>query len=191
MSKAAEAFRNIGEVSVELGVKKHVLRFWEVKFPQLKPMKRGGGRRLYRPGDVELLKGIRDLLQNAGYTIKGVQRLLREQGLEHVKAASADCATGTMRPSPPRRTTAPLLAKGAPVLLTALEVAALRTIAAELDTCQSLLAGGLPVPDGDGGLRRDHASCPPAVLLLASPCVCNRRRLAPPEDKSFKKSDTY
>jgi DNA-binding transcriptional MerR regulator len=158
LSKAAEAFRNIGEVSVELGVKKHVLRFWEVKFPQLKPMKRGGGRRLYRPGDVELLKGIRDLLQYAGYTIKGVQRLLREQGVEHVKAASADCATGTMRPPPLRRTSAPLLAKGAPVLLTALEVAALRTIVAELDTCQSLLAVSVPVPDGGGGLRRNHAS---------------------------------
>lgn len=157
MSKAAEAFRNIGEVSAELGVKKHVLRFWEVKFPQLKPMKRGGGRRLYRPGDVELLKGIRDLLQNAGYTIKGVQRLLREQGVEHVKAACADCATGT-GPSPLRRPPAPLLGKGAPVLLTALELAALRTIASELDTCQSLLAVGLPVPDGGGGLRRDHAS---------------------------------
>jgi len=76
-----EAFRNIGEVAVELGVKKHVLRFWEAKFPQLKPMKRGGGRRLYRPGDVELLKGIRHLLQNAGYKIEGVQRLLREQGV--------------------------------------------------------------------------------------------------------------
>ena len=97
LSKAAEAFRNIGEVAVELGVKKHVLRFWEAKFPQLKPMKRGGGRRLYRPADVELLKGIRDLLQNAGYTIKGVQRLLREQGVEHVKLAGASCATGAVR----------------------------------------------------------------------------------------------
>ena len=63
MAKALEAFRNIGEVSVELGIKKHVLRFWEMKFPQLKPMKRGGGRRLYRPTDVELLRGIRDLLR--------------------------------------------------------------------------------------------------------------------------------
>ena len=97
LSKAAEAFRNIGEVAVELGVKKHVLRFWEAKFPQLKPMKRGGGRRLYRPADVELLKGIRDLLQNAGYTIEGVQRLLREQGVEHVKLAGASCATGAVR----------------------------------------------------------------------------------------------
>ena len=80
MSKAAEAFRNISEVAEELGVKKHVLRFWEMKFPQLKPMKRGGGRRLYRPVDVALLRRIRDLLQTSGYTIKGVQKLLRERG---------------------------------------------------------------------------------------------------------------
>ena len=90
MAKAVEAFRNIGEVSAELGVKKHVLRFWELKFPQLKPMKRGGGRRLYRPVDVELLKAIRDLLQTAGYTIKGVQKLLRERGIEHIKLAQED-----------------------------------------------------------------------------------------------------
>ena len=89
MDKAAEAFRNIGEVSDELGVRKHVLRFWEMKFPQLKPMKRGGGRRLYRPSDVELLRGIRHLLQNAGYTIKGVQRILRERGIDAVKSSGS------------------------------------------------------------------------------------------------------
>jgi DNA-binding transcriptional MerR regulator len=152
VSKAVEAFRNIGEVSVELGVKKHVLRFWEMKFPQLKPMKRGGGRRLYRPGDVELLKGIRDLLQNAGYTIKGVQRLLREQGVEHVKAAGASCATDVARPPLLRRPSA-AAAKGVPVLLSALEMAALRSIVSELDACKSLLAVAAArdgVPDHQG-----------------------------------------
>jgi DNA-binding transcriptional MerR regulator len=148
LSKAAEAFRNIGEVAVELGVKKHVLRFWEAKFPQLKPMKRGGGRRLYRPADVDLLKGIRDLLQNAGYTIKGVQRLLREQGVEHVKLAGGDCAAGPALSERARRITAPALAnaaanKGAPLLLSALEVGALRTIAAELGACQAILAAAV------------------------------------------------
>ncbi len=136
MNKASEAFRNIGEVSVELGVKKHVLRFWEMKFPQLKPMKRGGGRRLYRPSDVELLKGIRDLLQNAGYTIKGVQKLLREQGVEHIKIAANGYAAGT----PPRRVAARRPAGLSPVQLSAVEVGALRTIAAELDACRTLLA---------------------------------------------------
>ena len=138
MNKALEAFRNIGEVSVELGVKKHVLRFWEMKFPQLKPMKRGGGRRLYRPSDVELLKGIRDLLQNAGYTIKGVQKLLREQGIEHIKVA-ANGRAGTPRHAAARRLAARVEAR-APVQLSALEVRALRTIVAELDACRSLLA---------------------------------------------------
>jgi DNA-binding transcriptional MerR regulator len=141
LSKATEAFRNIGEVSVELGVKKHVLRFWEVKFPQLKPMKRGGGRRLYRPADVELLKGIRHLLQNAGYKIEGVQRLLREQGVEHVKLAGASCATGAVHTERAARPSPPSGARGAsPVLLSAPEIGALRTIAAELDACKAILA---------------------------------------------------
>jgi DNA-binding transcriptional MerR regulator len=141
LAKALEAFRNIGEVSVELGVKKHVLRFWELKFPQLKPMKRGGGRRLYRPSDVELLKGIRDLLQDAGYTIKGVQRLLREQGVEHVKGAGTAAVTGSVTQEHARRLPARLaLVKSRPLQLTALEVEALRAVMAELGACAALLA---------------------------------------------------
>ena len=85
MSKAAEAFRTISEVAEELDVPKHVLRFWEVKFPQVRPMKRGGGRRYYRPEDLELLRGIRHLLHVEGYTIRGVQKILRSQGVEQVK----------------------------------------------------------------------------------------------------------
>jgi len=85
MDKSAGAFRTISEVADELGVPKHVLRFWEVKFAHIRPMKRGGGRRFYRPEDMELLCGIRDLLHRDGYTIKGVQRILREQGVDAVK----------------------------------------------------------------------------------------------------------
>ena len=140
MAKAAEAFRNIGEVSIELGVKKHVLRFWELKFPQLKPMKRGGGRRLYRPSDVELLKGIRDLLQNAGYTIKGVQRLLREHGVDHVKSTGNDHAADSTRSQASRRSASPGEVEGEPVQLSALEVEALRAIMAELGACRDLLS---------------------------------------------------
>ncbi len=88
MQKMSEAFRNISEVATELDVPKHVLRFWEAKFVQLKPMKRGGGRRYYRPEDVELLKGIRHLLYSDGYTIRGVQKLLRENGVDYVKSYS-------------------------------------------------------------------------------------------------------
>jgi DNA-binding transcriptional MerR regulator len=79
-TKSAAAFRTISEVAEDLDVPQHVLRFWETKFSQVRPLKRGGGRRYYRPEDVELLRNIRDLLYTEGYTIKGVQRLLRESG---------------------------------------------------------------------------------------------------------------
>src|SRR5690349_11612615 len=78
--KAPNAFRTISEVADELHIPQHVLRFWETKFPQIKPLKRGGGRRYYRPDDIQLLRRISDLLYIQGYTIKGVQRLLREGG---------------------------------------------------------------------------------------------------------------
>lgn len=81
VEKAAGAFRTISEVADDLEVPQHVLRFWETKFPQIKPMKRGGGRRYYRPEDVELLRAIRGLLYDQGYTIKGVQKLIRDGAL--------------------------------------------------------------------------------------------------------------
>ena len=84
--KAPTAFRTISEVADDLQIPQHVLRFWETKFPQLKPLKRGGGRRYYRPEDIALLRRISDLLYTQGYTIKGVQRLLREGGLEEAGA---------------------------------------------------------------------------------------------------------
>ena len=86
--KAPSAFRTISEVADDLHIPQHVLRFWETKFPQLKPLKRGGGRRYYRPEDIHLLRRVSDLLYTQGYTIKGVQRLLREGGLDEAAAAS-------------------------------------------------------------------------------------------------------
>ena len=86
VEKAPDAFRTISEVAVELDVPQHVLRFWESRFRDIKPMKRGGGRRYYRPDDVDLLRGIRHLLYGEGYTIRGVQRILREQGIKFVQA---------------------------------------------------------------------------------------------------------
>lgn len=82
--KSAEAFRTISEVALELDVPQHVLRFWESRFAQVRPVKRAGGRRYYRPDDVDLLKGIRSLLYIDGLTIKGVQKVLKERGLRHV-----------------------------------------------------------------------------------------------------------
>jgi DNA-binding transcriptional MerR regulator len=82
--KSPDAFRTISEAAEELDVPQHVLRFWETRFTQIKPMKRAGGRRYYRPADVELLKGIRGLLYNEGYTIRGVQKILKEDGASYV-----------------------------------------------------------------------------------------------------------
>lgn len=82
VNKSKSAFRTIAEVADELDVATHVLRFWETKFPQIKPMKRNGGRRYYRPDDVELVRKIRDLLYNQRYTIEGVQKLIKEKGLK-------------------------------------------------------------------------------------------------------------
>ncbi|PWL18088.1 MerR family transcriptional regulator [Falsochrobactrum shanghaiense] len=86
MEKSPDAFRTISEVAEDLDLPQHVLRFWETRFTQIKPMKRGGGRRYYRPLDVGLLKGIRHLLYDQGYTIKGVQRLLREHNTQFIIA---------------------------------------------------------------------------------------------------------
>ena len=77
--KDPEAFRTIGELSEELGVAQHILRYWETKFPQLRPLQRAGNRRYYRPADVTLARRIHHLLSNEGYTVRGVQKLLREQ----------------------------------------------------------------------------------------------------------------
>ncbi|CAK01671.1 MerR family transcriptional regulator [Bartonella tribocorum] len=86
MDKSSDAFRTISEVAELLELPQHVLRFWETRFRQIKPMKRGGGRRYYRPVDVDLLNGIKQLLYDQGYTIKGVQRLLKENGVAFVTA---------------------------------------------------------------------------------------------------------
>lgn len=95
MSKGPEAFRTISEAAEELNVPQHVLRFWETKFAFIRPMKRAGGRRFYRPQDIAVLKGVRRLLHGEGYTIKGVQRLHREQGVARLIAA------GQGEPPPP------------------------------------------------------------------------------------------
>jgi DNA-binding transcriptional MerR regulator len=95
-NKAPDAFRTISEVADDLDLPQHVLRFWESRFHEIKPMKRGGGRRYYRPDDIDLLRGIRHLLYGEGYTIRGVQRILREQGTKFVQVVWLDGA-----PQPP------------------------------------------------------------------------------------------
>jgi DNA-binding transcriptional MerR regulator len=121
MDKDPAAFRTISEVAQQLDVPQHVLRFWETRFTQIKPLKRGGGRRYYRPDDVELLKSIRHLLYGEGYTIRGVQRVLKEQGprgvTERARSGPAEAAsirdgpdaseTEAIGPSPPGLDLAP------------------------------------------------------------------------------------
>ncbi len=165
MNKAADAFRTISEVADDLEVPKHVLRFWENRFPQVKPMKRGGGRRYYRPADLDLLRGIRHLLHNEGFTIKGVQKILREQGLETVKT----CWQAGKRPDAAAKTkTAGSRAelreksRGKATRTPAARLdpkAVLEKIVAELQTCREILSAGAanPAREGRGEERRARA----------------------------------
>ena len=103
MDKSPEAFRTISEVAESMDLPQHVLRFWETRFPQIKPLKRGGGRRYYRPDDVDLLRAIKRFLYDEGYTIKGVQKMLKEQGAASLARSAAPTA-----PVQPRLATAPV-----------------------------------------------------------------------------------
>ncbi|MEL6298794.1 MAG: MerR family transcriptional regulator [Pseudomonadota bacterium] len=150
--RGAGAFRAIGEVAEALDVPKHVLRFWEQKFPQLRPMKRGGGRRYYRPDDVRLLFGIRQLLHAEGFQIKGVQKIFKDRGVDAVKAlgaeAEADIAAGRtakLKTGRSKAAVAPDLlasrieaAQAPPMMRDAVEHAI-----AELELCRDMLKAGL------------------------------------------------
>src|SRR3984957_17813643 len=105
MDKSPDAFRTISEAAEDLGLPQHGARFWETRFPQIEPLKRGGGRRYYRPDDVELLRAIKRLLYGEGYTIKGVQKLFKEQGARAVAlSATVESANShSSRPEPAER----------------------------------------------------------------------------------------
>jgi DNA-binding transcriptional MerR regulator len=156
MGKTADAFRTISEVAGELDVPKHVLRFWEGKFPQVRPMKRGGGRRYYRPEDLELLRGIRHLLHAEGYTIKGVQKILREHGVDEVKASAkraqlaglaAKAQAKRGRRAIKRGATAPNAARSSrktaafSAIRDTVDRASIEAAIAELEICRNILLG--------------------------------------------------
>ena len=139
--KSASAFRTIGEVSIELDLPQHVLRFWESKFARLRPMKRGGGRRYYRPEDIELLQRIKQLLYEDGYTIKGVQKLMRERNAKPGQEAARETEIGSPAATPqakPKHAPAPppVAAAGG---IDAETKKALRDIMAELEELRGLL----------------------------------------------------
>ena len=133
--KSAAAFRTISEVASELNVPSHVLRFWETKFSQVKPLKRGGGRRYYRPEDITLLRGIRSLLYDDGYTIKGVQKLLRDGGGK-MPAATADAPRKATASAPPPAAARSASAEGG---RSAVPRAALGEVVRELEALRDLL----------------------------------------------------
>lgn len=134
--KSPEAFRTISEAADELGVPQHVLRFWETQFSFIRPMKRAGGRRFYRRQDIDVLRGVRALLHDEGYTIKGVQRLYKEQGVSRLLSAGSGQtrALASMLPAPAQ----PLLGEGARKRLS-LVLGDLEGVKARLD---ALLASG-------------------------------------------------
>ena len=141
MDKSPGAFRTISEVAESLDLPQHVLRFWETRFPQVRPLKRGGGRRYYRPDDVELLRAIKRLLYDEGYTIKGVQKMLREQGAHSLlrqpaapAAPEAKDVRSEERPDPPLR------ASQVPASALASDVDALRALLTELREAERLLS---------------------------------------------------
>jgi len=140
MDKSPEAFRTISEVAEDMDLPQHVLRFWETRFPQIKPLKRGGGRRYYRPGDVELLRAIKELLYGEGYTIKGVQKLLREQGASGLVRSAARGAREGRAPQAEEAGEGPSPADGGDRGRAAEEVAALRAILTDLREAERILA---------------------------------------------------
>ncbi len=151
-SKSADAFRTISEVASDLDVPQHVLRFWETRFSQIRPLKRAGGRRYYRPEDVALLRRIRELLYQHGFTIRGVQKLLRDGGRPRngERATPPAAPAGSTPPAPPLAARAPEPAKIAPdpvanaaelALRSATERARLRGVLDEMVAIRDMLRG--------------------------------------------------
>ena len=144
MDKSPEAFRTISEVADEMDLPQHVLRFWETRFPQIKPLKRGGGRRYYRPDDVDLLRAVKQLLYGEGYTIKGVQKLLREQGAPLVSRGLASRerpeATKPAASSAAEKLSAPRPQADAEPVAQRGDIGALRAVLADMREAERLLS---------------------------------------------------
>ena len=136
--KSADAFRTISEVSRELDVPQHVLRFWESKFSQVSPLKRGGGRRYYRPEDIRLLERIRNFLYVDGFTIKGVQRVIRERGLKAILAKEVETASMAKAADSPsdggKRTSATSQIERCAIMTTIAELSEIRKLLSPVST---------------------------------------------------------
>ena len=145
MEKSSDALRTISEVSTELDIPKHVLRFWESKFKQIKPMKRGGGRRYYRPADMTLLIGIRHLLYAEGFTIRGVQQIFKREGVDYIKSIASDnvdIGAIDMRPKKSEKSTPGTKSKiTKPALKESPDV--LQNLLREVENCKRILTDGV------------------------------------------------
>jgi len=146
MDKSPDAFRTISEVAEEMDLPQHVLLFWETRFPQIKPLKRGGGRRYYRPDDLDLLRAVKQLLYGEGYTIKGVQKLLREQGASLVargfvgRERTESTPKIAANPAADKSPTPRPAAEARPAAVQRGDVAALRAVLADLREADRLLS---------------------------------------------------
>jgi DNA-binding transcriptional MerR regulator len=146
LDKAADAFRTISEVAEDLDVPQHVLRFWESRFSHIRPMKRAGGRRYYRPDDVDLLRGIRQLLYGEGYTIRGVQRILKEHGIKFVQTVWQEGAA-----PPPRLPDDEMAEEGAePEAGEMLDLRLPASQAGEVNRMEPTFGGGAAARDASG-----------------------------------------
>jgi len=145
LAKGPEVFRTISEAADEIGVPQHVLRFWESRFSFIRPMKRAGGRRFYRPQDIVVLAGVRRLLHDEGYTIKGVQRLHREEGIRRIAGAAAapetTVAAAPQSPPAPTLPAEPSAASGATPAQRAALTRALATLEAAKAALDEALSG--------------------------------------------------
>jgi DNA-binding transcriptional MerR regulator len=140
LEKSPEAYRTIREVADSLDLPQHVLRFWETRFPQIRPLKRAGGRRYYRPDDIDRLRLIRRLLYDEGYTIKGVQKLFKEQGVQALSAGAPPPAEAVRASEPHAETSPGPGAKARHPKLADEELAALREALAEIADAERILA---------------------------------------------------
>ena len=131
--KAEDAFRTIGELSAELGIQQHILRYWETRFPQLRPLQRAGNRRYYRPADAALVRRIHSLLNEQGYTIRGVQKLLAQKGSGESEAASSPLAATPIAPQPVLVVSQSTLPTTARTELQAIRESLVQALAADMD----------------------------------------------------------
>ncbi len=171
--KAPDAFRTISEAAEDLDLPQHVLRFWETRFPQIKPLKRGGGRRYYRPDDLEFLRGLKHLLHAERYTIKGVQKIIKDQGVKTVQRVGREVLAA--RNAPPPSAIPVVQAPAAPPQTRE----ALQAALAELVSCRDALATvrrNAITPERGGGARYRKSSPPALPRANASPIASSRFR---------------